>query len=69
MELERTHQLAEQLAKTELAFGLLYVVLLVWTLTKLGTTIATPLAQTRAEGIQQSDPDTQPADGGGKMTT
>jgi uncharacterized membrane protein len=67
LEMDRTHHLAELLAKTELAFGLLYVVLLVWTLTSVGTTVANTSAQTRAEGTESSDPDAHPDSGGGKL--
>ncbi len=67
LELERTHHQAELLAKAELAFGLLYVVLLVWTLTSLGTTVATTPAPTSAEGVERTDPDVHPDSGGGKL--
>ncbi len=67
LELERTHHQAELLAKAELAFGLLYVVLLVWTLTSLGTTVATTPAPTSAEGAERTDPDVHPDSGGGKL--
>lgn len=67
LEMDRTHRLAEALAKTELAIGVVYVVLLVWTLTSLGTGVAITAPQTRAEGTEASDPDTHPGGGGEKL--
>ena len=69
LELDRTHHQAEVLAKTELAFGLLYLVLLVWTLTSrsFGTPVARTLVPARAEGTAQADSDVHPDGGGGKL--
>ena len=66
LELDRTHHQAELLAKGELAFGLLYVALLVWTLTGVGTAVANTSAS-NADGADQTDPDLRPDSGGGKL--
>jgi uncharacterized membrane protein len=72
LELNRTHHQAELLAKTELAFGLLYVVLLVWTLTASarqgsGTGVATTSSPARPEGAEREELDLHPDGGGGKL--
>lgn len=67
LELDRAHHQAELLGKSELAFGVLYIVLLVWTLTGLGMTVANTSAPTSAEGAERTDPDLHPDSGGGKI--
>jgi hypothetical protein len=55
LELERAHHSAEFVGKTELALGVVYVVLLVWTLS--GTKVANvvPASPTRAKTDAESD--------------